>query len=178
MKFILNQIKKNTYNEPFIFDKEVDVSELESMDNDIREINPVRVQGVCTIEGDQIIFSLTISGEMVLPCARTLVDVPYSFNVSETEIFSSSPYYGQEEIENEIYPIQGEVIDLTPCIQENISLAIPFRVFSDDDEAKKHALLKGEGWEFTLESEKSEIQEKTIDPRLQKLRSLLDDSEK
>jgi uncharacterized protein len=179
MKFTLNEIKKRAYNEPFIFNKEVDLSELEAMNNDIREIKPVQVQGQCTVDGNEIIFSLTINGEMILPCARTLVDVSYPFEVQEVEVFSTSPHYGQEESENEIFPVEGDVLDLKPCILENVLLAIPFRVFSDDEEALSQAVLKGDGWEFTFEpdEDKVEEQEKTIDPRLKKLQSLLDDNE-
>ena len=180
MKFTLNEIKKRAYNEPFIFNKEVNLSELESMDNDIREIKPVQVQGQCTVDGDQLIFSLTIGGEMILPCARTLVDVLYPFEVQEVEIFSISPYLSQEEIEDEIHLVEGDVIDLKPCILENVLLAIPFRVFSDDEEALSQAVLQGEGWEYMLEEDEEglEEQDKTIDPRLKKLQSLLNDNER
>ena len=180
MKFSLNEIKKRAYNEPLIFTDEVDLSELESMDNDIREIKPVQIQGVCSIDGEQIIFSLTIRGEMILPCARTLVDVLYPFEVQEVEIFTTSSYLSQDDIEDELHPVEGEVIDLMPCIIENVLLAIPFRVFSDDEEALNQAVLHGEGWEYMLESDKedSQEQEQTIDPRLKKLQSLLNDNDK
>ncbi|WP_369813162.1 hypothetical protein [Virgibacillus halodenitrificans] len=42
MKFAIAQIRKNAYNDPFQFDEKVDVSELETMNNDIRHIDPVR----------------------------------------------------------------------------------------------------------------------------------------
>lgn len=177
---MLNEIKKRAYNGPFVFNKEVDLSELVSMDNDIREIKPVQVQGHCTVDGDQVIFSLTISGEMILPCARTLVDVSYPFEVQEVEIFSISPFLSQEEIEDEIHRVEGEVIDLKPCILENVLLAVPFRVFSDDEKALSQAVLQGEGWEYMLEADEDEFkeQEKTIDPRLKKLQLLLKDNDK
>lgn len=174
MKFTLGEIKKKALHQPFIFDEEVDVSELETMNNDIRELKTARVYGICTMQGDEIIFSMTISGKMILPCARTLVDVPYSFEFTADEVFSISPYYGEEEEENEIHLVEGEVIDLTPYIKENILLDVPFRVFSDDEEAKKNAPVEGEGWEFAAE----EKQEKTIDPRLRKLQSFFADNEK
>lgn len=176
MKFILNKIKMNTFGEPFEFDQEVNVSELEDMDNDIRKINPVRVQGSCTIDGDEYIFSYKITGEMILPCARTLVDVPYHFDLDETEVFSISPYFSEEDRDNEVHQVEGEILDLRPCILENILLAVPFRVFSEDEEVLKNALSEGDGWELTLEADDEEKQEKTIDPRMQKLQSLLDDN--
>ncbi|MFD1038765.1 YceD family protein [Virgibacillus byunsanensis] len=174
MKFSLGEIQRKAYNEPFSFDGEVDVSELETMNNDIREIKPVRVNGQSTVQGNEIFFSFSISGLMILPCARTLVDVPYSFEIQAREVFSTTSYYTDDEEENEIHPIDGEVLDLTPFIKENILLEVPYRVFSDDVDAQKVTPSKGSGWEFISEENK----EKTIDPRLKKLESLLNDNEK
>lgn len=179
MKLTVNEIKKNATETPFTFDKMLDVPEIKKMNDEIRDIKPVRVKGNCVVDGDEYIFSLNISGEMVLPCARTLVDVHYPFDINEVEVFSETPYYGEEEEEEEIYPVQGEVIDLTPCILENILLAVPFRVFSDDPEVLDNALVKGDGWELTLEEEEAarKDKEKSIDPRLMKLKTFLNDHE-
>ncbi|MGY0692280.1 YceD family protein [Virgibacillus sp. FSP13] len=174
MKFSVSQLKRGTLDGPFTFDDVIDVSELETMNNDIRNIDPVHVKGECTIQGEQLIFSFTINGEMILPCARTLVDVPYPFDIKALEVFTLSDFYGEEEEENEIHPIDGEMLDLTPYIKENILLEVPFRVFSDDAKAKGDAPVKGDGWEFISEEET----EKTIDPRLKKLESLFDNNEK
>jgi uncharacterized protein len=174
MKLALSQIRKNAVNKPFEFDEVVDVSELETMNNDIREIKPVRVLGKADIQGDQFFFSFTIEGEMILPCARTLVDVLYPFTIHAKEIFSTSPYYGRDEAEDEIHPIDGEVLDLMPIIKENIILEIPFRVFSKEDNPEGAAPSQGNGWEFVSEVK----EEKTIDPRFKKLESLLENKKK
>ncbi|MGJ9460586.1 YceD family protein [Oceanobacillus sp. CF4.6] len=170
MKLTLSQIRKNAVKKPFEFDEMVDVSELETMNNDIREIKPVRVHGKADIQGDQFFFSFTIEGEMILPCARTLVDVPYPFTIQANEVFSTSSYYGSDEVEHEIHPIDGEVLDLTPYIEENIILEIPFRVFTKEDNPEGGAPSQGNGWELVSEVK----EEKTIDPRLKKLESLLE----
>ena len=60
MKFVLAQLKKSAYKEPFVFEDTVNVPELETMNNDIRHIDEVKVQGTCFFEGDNIIFSLHI----------------------------------------------------------------------------------------------------------------------
>jgi uncharacterized protein len=173
MKFTLAQIKKNAFNKPFSFSGEVDVSELETMNNDIRKIDPVQVQGVCNMQGDQFFFTFTITGNMILPCARTLVDVPYPFEVHAKEIFSSSPYYVEEE-DAEIHPIHGEVLDLMPFIKENILLEVPFRVFADGVDSN-NLLQKGNDWEVLSDKPKEEVK---IDPRFKKLESLFNDTEK
>lgn len=168
MKFTIGQIKKVAYNKPFSFSGEVDVSELENMNNDIRRISPVHINGNCTIQGEQYIFTFIIIGEMVLPCARTLVDVDYPFEIKANEVFSSSPY-DDENVEDEIHSVDGEVIDLTPLIKENILLSVPFRVYAED--APDILGQKGTGWEVITEDTK----EKKIDPRLKKLESFFKD---
>lgn len=178
MKFILNQIKKDAFDGPFTFDKKVDISDIIERNNDIRKVYPVHIQGECDLRNEEIFFSFTINGELILPCARTLVDVPYPFEINAVEVFSESPNYGEEEEENEIHQITGEVIDLTPLIQENLLLGIPYRVFSEDEDAMKSSPVKGEGWEYSLEEDYQDQQEKAIDPRLQKLQTLLDDNKK
>ncbi|ASK63598.1 hypothetical protein CFK37_16245 [Virgibacillus phasianinus] len=174
MQIAIGKIKRSTYNEPFQFEEYVDVSELEKLNNDIRKIEPVYVKGNCYIQGNEIISSFTIKGEMILPCARTLVDVPFPFNIHAEEVFTLSAYYGEEEKVNEIHPITGETLDLTPYIKENILLEVPFRVFSDDKEAQENATFNGDGWEFVTSDEKKE----TIDPRFKKLKRLFNDNDK
>ena len=171
MKLTLGQIKKNAFEQPYTFEEKVDVSELEKMDSDIRKINPVSVQATCAMQGEEIIVSLNLKGEMILPCARTLVDVVYPFDITADEIYSLSSYFSEEDVENEVHPVDGEVIDLMPQIKENILLDIPFRVFSDDEEAQKNAPTKGEGWEIVSE----ETVDQSIDPRMKKLEQLLKD---
>ncbi|MBC5635859.1 DUF177 domain-containing protein [Ornithinibacillus sp. BX22] len=172
MKFTLAQLKKDAFNKPFHFSGEVDVSELETMNNDIRKIGFVQVDGTCNRQGDQFFFKFTIIGEMILPCARTLVDVSYPFKIEAEEIFSSSPYSNEED-DAEIHPIHGEVLDLMPYIKENILLEVPFRVFSDEVDSAD-VLQKGNDWEVLSEIPK----EVKIDPRFKKLESLFKDTEK
>lgn len=166
-------IKKINQAESFSFDEQVDLSEIELLKNDIRKIGFVTVKGEASSQGETITCRLNIEGTMILPCARTLVDVPYPFEVDAVELFSTNPYYTEED-ESEIHPVDGEVLDLTPFIKENVLLEIPFRVFADDEQIEANALTSGEGWEVISKEKKEE----KIDPRLEKLRALLNDEEK
>ncbi|MFD1067242.1 YceD family protein [Oceanobacillus locisalsi] len=176
MKLTVNQIKRGSVNEPYFFDDHADVSELETMNNDIRKISPVHVTGQVTSHGEEFYVNMHIKGEMILPCARTLVDVPYPFDIDANEVFSASAYYGKEEEEQEIHPIQGEVLDLLPFIKENVLLEIPYRVFADHTDqvdSEEAAPSSGKDWEFISETK----EDKNVDPRLKKLESFLNNNQ-
>ena len=169
MKFSITNLRNETYVGTVSFDEFVDVSELKLFNNDIKKIDRVQVKGICTMDKDELVFSFSIEGEMILPCARTLVDVPYAFNIKATEIFTTSSTITEEDEEDGVHQILEETLDLTPYIKENIILATPYRVFSDEK-----ALDGGEGWSFSLEEDYEKEKEETIDPRLAKLQRLLD----
>lgn len=170
MKFSLQKLR-SAGSEPLLFDDQVDISDIEEMNNDIRRIEPVHVKGQAVTQGHDITFHFSVEGTMILPCARTLVDVEHPFHVDVIEVFSTSPYH-KEEDGSEIHPVHGEILDLTPYITENVLLEVPFRVFSDDPKVQDNALTEGEGWELMSEEKKDE----KIDPRLAKLQSLLKDN--
>ncbi|WLR52231.1 DUF177 domain-containing protein [Bacillus tianshenii] len=148
----------------FEIDETIDVSELKDMNKEIRQISPVHVTGNAHFSGSKITFDLTFDGEMILPCARSLADVKYPFEIDAREIFSlNGESYTDEDLE--IHGIDGEVLDLKPYIRENILLEIPMQVFSDNPETEGKAPQSGQGWEVVTEEEQKE----RIDPRLEKL---------
>lgn len=173
MKFSITNLRNETYVGAVSFDELVDVSDLKLLNNDIRDINPVRVKGICTMDKEELVFSFSINGEMTLPCARTLVDVLYPFDIRATEIFTTALEVEEEDEEDGVHQILEETLDLTPYIKENIVLAMPYRVFSDEK-----AIEGGEGWSFSMEDDYEKKKQETIDPRLAKLQRLLDNDEK
>lgn len=169
MKFSITTLQNETSFGAMTFDEPVNVSELETLNNDIRKISTVQVKGICTMDKDEFIFSFSIQGDMILPCARTLVDVDYPIDIQATEIFSTSLHLDKEDEEDGVHQITGETIDLTPYIKENIILSMPYRVFSNEK-----ALEGGDGWSLSTEDEFNEKKAETIDPRLAKLQNFLD----
>lgn len=180
MKFTISQIRKEALQQPFSFDREVDVSEIETLGNDIIQSFPVHVQGTCALQGEEIIFSFNISGKVILPCARTLVEVPYHFDIAAMEIFTAAMSTNSYEEDNdEVHIVEGEVIDLSPFVMENILLDIPYRVYSKNEEDLQNALMQGEGWEVVDESDiEVDTGEQPIDPRLKKLQRFIDKNNK
>ncbi len=171
MKFPLQKLNQSG-DQPFIFEDDVDIQELEDMNNDIRRIDPVHVKGQANLHGEEVTVNFSIDGEMILPCARTLVDVKYPFHIDALEVFSLSPYVEGED-DSEVHPVHGEMLDLTPYIKENVLLEVPTRVFSENDKAHDQAPQEGKGWQVVSEEE----QGNKIDPRMAKLQSLLDDED-
>ena len=129
LQFSITELENKAEDTPFYFDEMLDVSDLAASEsNDIRQINPVQVKGFAIVESSEIIFSFTIKGSMILPCARTLVDVPYSFEMRADEVFSTI----EDPDKEDVHVMIGEMLDLTPYVKENIILQMPYRVFSDE----------------------------------------------
>lgn len=171
MKFSVKQIKGNVEHGPISFEQYVNVSELLDLpNNEIRKIDSVQVYGMCVVENNEIVFDYTIVGEMILPCARTLVDVAYPFRFRTTEIFTTKQIEMNDD--EEIHFIESDEIDLKPYILETILLQKPYRVFSDEA-----VIEDGDGWSFYTEDTFAEEQKDKIDPRLAKLQQLLDEND-
>ncbi len=169
MKFSIQQIKNEAFEGPVTFEEKLDVSELLSLpNNEIIDIGEVFVYGMYVLENHEIIFSFTIEGEMILPCARTLVEVNYPFRFRGTEIFTTKASVAAKE--EEIHHVTEEVIDLRPYILETILLQKPYRVFAENAEVQD-----GEGWSFYTEDRFEEEKKQKVDPRLAKLQKLLDE---
>jgi len=173
MKFSVVEMQQKAAMEPFVFHGEVDVSSLAtSTNNDIRQIDPVFIKGMCTVDRQEFIFTFSIEGKMILPCARTLVDVPSPFKFGVTEVFSTALVLEKEDEEDEVHLVTDDMIDLAPLVEEQILLNMPFRVFSEEE-----ALDGGEGWTYYLEEERIEEEKSKIDPRLAKLKDLFQNSD-
>lgn len=164
MKLFIQKLRQ-LQNEPYYFDETEDISDIAAMKNDIRRIEPVQVSGYAVMDGDEITCDFNIKGTMILPCARTLIDVPYEFSIHVIEYFTLATYQEEEDV----HLVKGEVLDLTPFIKENVLLEIPIRVFADQEDLEANTISEGEGWTLLTEDEKPE----KTDPRLEKLKSLL-----
>src|SRR5699024_10010755 len=108
----------------------------------MRKIEKVQVKSLVVADIEEFIFSCTVTGKMILPCARTLADVDYTYEFKGDEVFSTADIVPDDEDE-EVHHVQGEMLDLTPYIKENIILQMPYRVFSEEK-----GLQSGSGWEL------------------------------
>ncbi|MDD2203326.1 MAG: YceD family protein [Bacilli bacterium] len=141
-----------------IFDKNI------FNDTEIRALSEVQVKGKISLEEDSTYsILLNVKGEMILPCSISLKDVKYPFDIEIVENIDPN------DAESEDYlRIIDNSIDIMPIIWQNIVVEIPMKVVSPDLVDVK---LEGDGWKLLTEEEKM----KELDPRLDKLRDLLDD---
>ena len=172
MKFSIDEIKIQSIQTAFSFHKDIDVSEVKEMNEEIIDITPVTVSGTCVVDKDEFIFSFTMEGTVILPCARTLVEVEVPFSYDATEVYSAKEHITADEMEEEVHSIEGYIIDLRPQIIEQIVLQLPYRVFSDEE-----MIEDGEGWNYFNETEQKQLQRESSDPRLSKLKQLLDEEQ-
>lgn len=109
----------------------------------------------------RLYVDLNIKGTMILPCALTLEDVDYPFDINSTEVFS----FEKPDPLEDVHEAKKNVVDLTPVVFSNIMLEVPMRVVKDDANIKE----SGKGWKI-LDGNSNEQSEEYIDPRLAKLK--------
>ncbi|GGI41521.1 YceD family protein [Mammaliicoccus stepanovicii] len=180
MKWSITQLKKNQ-NEPFTFDKEIDMNYLTERVDELIDISPIKVTGDVQVRMHDIIVNLDITGVLTLPCARTLKPVELPFDTTSTEIFELDESSDREGVYDEArHKLDGGMVNLLPIIEELVILEKPMQVFSEGSE---DISLAGNGWEVigedqveSTDNSDEESSEKKVDPRLQKLQQLFDDN--
>ena len=125
---------------------------------DIRRISPVKVNGYISNNNEEYELNITISGTMILPCARTLKDIEYPFSSEIDEVIG--------ENDDDSLEINQNRLDIFPIVWQNILVDVPLRVLAPD---AKEESLEGDGWRLITE----DTNEEAIDPRLAKLKDYI-----
>lgn len=146
------------FNDELIFPQDV-------FDNyaHINNLKGVNVSGTGNLDdkGSRLYVDMRIQGTMILPCALTLEDVDYPFDIHTTEIFS----FEKPDPLEDVHEVKKNIVDLTPVVFENIMLEVPMRVVKDNANIQE----SGQGWKI-LDKNSSDEDEEYIDPRLAKLK--------
>lgn len=134
--------------------KEISVSEETLKGTDIRRISPIKVNGYVSNNVENYELNINVTGVMILPCARTLKDVEYPFDIKIEEVIGENDDNSLEIVQNRL--------DIFPIIWQYILVDVPLRVLHPD---AKEEPLEGDGWRLITEDNKKEV----IDPRLKAL---------
>lgn len=150
---------KNNVDKVIDIDEDISFEGFDFSGTDLIDLRNVHVSGNITKDSmDDICLYLSVSGEMVLPCAVTLEEVSYNFS-----------FVIDDKLENILEELKNDkkienTIDILPIIWENILMEIPMRVVSPNAKLDN---LKGDGWRFVTDEVKS------VNPELEKLKDLL-----
>ncbi|WP_221564070.1 DUF177 domain-containing protein [Alkalihalobacillus sp. TS-13] len=174
MKWSIQQLR-SFQRKGLELDDTIELDSIRDFDSEIREITPVHVKGYAEINQNRAVFHLTISGQMTLPCAVTLEDVPFPFKIRSTEIFLFEPDYGMDAEEEDIHVVEENTVDLIPYIRENILLEKPLKVISSEPTDNPPAPPSGKGWDVV---EEEEDRQDKVDPRMADLAKFFNDSDK
>ncbi|GEK32656.1 YceD family protein [Kurthia sibirica] len=175
MKWAIPQLSKYRQNGMPV-DQYAQLDGVKSRNSEIRHITPVHVEGFCTFGAEQMNCHFRVTGELTLPCARTWEDVTFPIDFETDEIFRWGEMAGKDENDN-IHPVSGDVIDVTPVLEELILLEIPMQVYKED---AKVIQPKNDSWSFLTEDEleqQSEKDEQKVDPRLADLAKYFDQTD-
>lgn len=176
MKWSIHQLSKYRQSGMPI-DAFVQLDEVKDRNQDIREISPVHVKGLCTFGASQMTCQLTMTATLTLPCARTWEDVEYPIEVELAEVFSWIDPEKRVDEHSDIHWVDGDVIDLQPVLEEIILLEIPMQVFKEDTEGQMQG---GKNWSYLTEEDverQLKEDEPKLDPRLAALAKYFDQTD-
>lgn len=101
--------------------QEIDPSGMES---DVKLKQPVTVVGTVTNTGDGFLIQGEVAYTYETNCSRCLEPVSSSGKVEITEQFAT---YTPSEADESVYYYQGDLIDLSDCIREQVFLSLPMK---------------------------------------------------
>lgn len=182
MKWSLLELKKHQET-PLYFSETLALkADLLERDNQILDVAPVKVDGFITVNKTEYLVHYTAETVLTVPSSRSLEPVALPLELSVDELFMTpEQYQSRSELisEEEVLLIEGQTIDLNESVMDNLLLAIPLQVLTEE-EMKSTDLPKGQDWEVVSEADFARQREEqaasTIDPRLAKLSQLLDEN--
>lgn len=131
--FKLNNFNRLELDDDIFFGKEI------YENTDIRDIKDVHIDGVLEITyEDELVMNACIKGTFILPCAVTLDDVSYQFELRIDENL------GKFE---DFYNKSKNTLDILPILWENVVLEVPIRVVKDGITSDS-IISSGDGWEL------------------------------
>ncbi len=142
--------------------QEIDISGLEL---GVELNQPITVEGTVTNTGDGFLVQGEVRYTYQANCNRCLESISGSDNVEITEQFAS---YTPTEDDESFYHFQGDIIDLTECIREQVLISLPMKYICRSD---CHGLCSQCGQ--NLNKKKCQCSVEDYNPQFNKLKSLL-----
>lgn len=112
---------------PFEGNLEIDTSGIEM---EVELIQPVAVKGLITNTGNGFLVQGEVAYTYRTNCDRCLERVFGSTKVNVAEQFAS---YSLVKTDEPVYLVQGDMIDLSDCIREQVFLSLPMKITCEAD---------------------------------------------
>lgn len=180
MKWSLNELNRYLH-EPFVFSGTVDLkNSLMKRESQILDVSPIHLDGVLTVNKEDLILHMNVSLNLTLPSARSLEPVlfPMEFSISEVYIPPTVPYEVPADEESTVIRLEHDWLDLSDSIEDSVLLNLPLQVFTEE-EKKSDEMPSGNNWTVMSEDDyySAKNQSEKIDPRLAGLKDFFNDDE-
>ncbi|EFR31061.1 YceD family protein [Eremococcus coleocola] len=180
MKWTIKEIRE--YPEDIMpFDCHLDIkTSLLKRHSDILDVDSVNAVGYLTDLNHEIILNGNIVANLSLPSSRTLRPVSVQLQVPINERYVYPGHEGKvDDYDATTIVIENDEIDLDAAVIDLILLNIPLRVIGQDE--TDDTLPQGNDWDVLTEEQytmqKQAQAQDQVDPRLAKLKDLLNDQD-
>lgn len=175
MKLDIDSIKKGDKN-TLDFKFALDLNTIDYYGDVIEIISPVEVNGKTYVIDDRLYIHLQINTNMEANCSRCLESFTYPFKSSISAEFVHEDLFGNQDDEpdDDIIYYKESIINLDELIKENIIMNIPMKLVCNES---CQGLCSNCGVKLNGDScncDNSQSQDDNIDPRLAKLKKLLE----
>lgn len=182
MKWALSSLHRY-HDEPLRIDETIDLNAAmtKAFPDQVLSVEPVKVKGYLTYDSGDATVSVKVVTTITVPSSRSLTPVPLSLNFPITESYTDDrSHLSRYEKDDMVFllPEDDDTIDFDSAVAQNIIEQIPLQVLSDSEKAGA-AMPKGKDWEVISEDdfEAQKQADKTVDPRLAKLKNLFPDQD-
>lgn len=168
MKWTLAQLRK-FHDEVIKFDESLELENLTDR-KDILSVESLNVKGEIFVRSRQFNAQIYIDAIINMLDSRTSEDIQVPLQIESLEIFDET-VHEDDDLDVNVHPVI-HTLDLEPVIRELIIVNLP-NAYTTGDEP----LGSGNDWEVIDEDEFAHESEEKTDPRLEKLKALLDSDE-
>ncbi|MCD2136569.1 YceD family protein [Salinicoccus halitifaciens] len=168
MKWTLSQLRKFS-DEVIEFDGELKLDDLTDR-RDIVSVDSTKVNGEIFVRSDQFHVQMHIDSVITMLDSRTSEDIQVPVSVESMEIFDET-VEETDDLDENVHPVI-HTLDLEPVIRELIIVNLP-NAYTESE-----ALAAGgKDWMVIEEDDYLREDVEKVDPRLEKLKALLDSDE-
>ena len=154
MNLYTQEIRKNP--EGLAFDQELDLlKDLQKRNSEILDLKNVTATGRVAHDTGFYVLDYQLTYTIVLASSRSMEPVELQESYPVTEVFAEDVQSDAdiEALEEDlILPIEGDKIDLSESVADNILLNIPLKVLTPEEEAGQ-GFIEGNDWKILSEEE-------------------------